>query len=37
MFDIGFVVGFLTTICSFIMMLSCSWSHAFDRISLLFQ
>lgn len=24
MFDIGFIVGFLTTICSFIMMLSCS-------------
>lgn len=37
MFDIGFVVGFLTTACSCIMMLSSSWSHVFDRISLLFQ
>lgn len=33
MFDIGFVVGILATICAYIMMLSSSWSD----ILLLFQ
>jgi len=37
MFDIGFVVGLLTTICACIMMLSSSWSDIFDHILLLFQ
>lgn len=37
MFDIGFVVGLLTTICAFIMMLSSSWSDIFGHILLLFR
>lgn len=37
MFDIGFVVGILATICAYIMMLSSSWSDIFDHILLLFQ
>lgn len=37
MFDIGFTVGILATICAYIMMLSSSWSDIFDHILLLFQ
>lgn len=37
MFDIGFVVGILATICAYIMMLSSSWSDIFDHILLLFH
>lgn len=37
MFDMGFIVGLLTTIFAFIMMLSSSWSDTFDHILLLFQ
>lgn len=37
MFDMGFIVGLLTTIFAYIMMLSSSWSDIVDHILLLFQ
>lgn len=36
-FDIGFIVGFIITACSGLMMLLSPWSDIIDRISLLFQ